>query len=209
MARKTLAEILGGKTRFGRLTVLHEADGLPVPGNGIRRKVRCRCDCGTEKDFWLGNVKRGLSLSCGCLSREVNRDLRMTHGDSRSRTTGEIAPEYRVWAHMIGRCHNENDAAYDNYGGRGIVVCERWRGSYVDFLTDMGRRPSDSHQIDRIDNDGDYEPGNCRWATFDQQCRNKRTNRWVTLNGKRMILTDAANEIGIDQRKLGYRLKRA
>lgn len=206
MAKKPLSEILGGETRFGRLTVLREVDGIPVPGNGTSRQVLCRCDCGVEKVFHLQNVKRGLSLSCGCLMVEVNRQLRTTHGDSRCRETGAIAPEYRVWAHMIGRCHNENDGSYEAYGGRGIYVCDRWRYSYENFLADMGRRPSDEHQIDRTDNDGPYEPGNCQWVTFDEQCRNKRTNRWVTVDGKRMVLKDAAALAGMDYRKLQARL---
>lgn len=208
MARKTLHEILRGQTRFGRLDVLHEVEGVPRHGNGIQRRVLCRCDCGNERPYYLSNVKGGKSLSCGCWMVDKNRQMKVTHGDSRCRQSGKIAPEYRVWSHMIGRCHNENSSDFENYGGRGIYVCERWRGSYEAFLADMGRRPSAAHQLDRIDNDGPYDPSNCRWVTFDRQCRNKRTNRWVNVGGAQMILKDAAALAGMDYRKLQSRLNR-
>lgn len=208
MARKTLAEALSGETRFGRLRVLREVEGIPIPGNGTSRRVLCRCDCGTEKVFFLQNVKRGLTSSCGCLTVDKNRQMRLTHGDSRCRETGSIAPEYRVWAHMIGRCENENDGSFSAYGGRGISVCPDWRASYERFLADMGRRPSPAHQIDRINNDGNYEPGNCRWVEYADQCRNKRQNVWLTIDGETMCLTDAAKRYGLDRKLVGIRLRR-
>lgn len=197
MARQTLDEILGGVKRFGRLVVLAEAEPKVRPGKGVIRRIRCRCDCGDERSYVLANIKRGASKSCGCLTREINRSRFLTHGESRNKRTGGISAEYRVWLHINGRCHTPSDTGYHNYGGRGIAVCPEWRDSYERFLADMGRRPSDEHQIDRIDNDGNYEPGNCRWVTFDVQCRNKRTNRWVMLDGEKMILEDAARKLGL------------
>ena len=203
MARRSLDDLLNGVTRFGRLTVLEEGEGVPSPGNGTLRRALCRCDCGTEKLFYVGNLKKGASLSCGCRTREVNRDLRLRHGESARK---RVAPEYRVWSHIIGRCENPNDTAYHNYGGRGISVCRRWRESYEAFLSDVGRRPSDRHSIDRIDNDGDYKPGNVRWATSAQQMRNVRINRWITYGGRRLCLKDAAETYGIKRATLAQRL---
>ena len=92
---------------------------------------------------------------------------------------------------MLGRCSDPNDASYLNYGGRGIKVCERWIASVENFITDMGMRPSPDHTLERVDNDGNYEPGNCRWATWSEQMRNTRANRYVDHNGERMLLLDA------------------
>ena len=102
------------------------------------------------------------------------------HGHARK---GDQSPEYRVWAGMLTRCYNENNKTYCRYGGRGITVCDRWRNSFLAFLEDMGPRPSLKHTLDRIDNNGNYEPGNCRWATMIEQARNKSTSLWLELGG--------------------------
>lgn len=112
----------------------------------------------------------------------------------RSVSLRKQAPEYKTWAGMKSRCADMQNATY---GGRGITVCERWRGSYEAFLDDMGRRPSPAHSIDRIDNDGPYAPENCRWATREEQARNKRTNRHLVIGNKRVCLTDAARSAGL------------
>lgn len=116
-------------------------------------------------------------------------------------------PEHRIWIGMRSRCASPSNPAYKNYGGRGIKVCERW-AIYENFLSDMGRRPSPKHTLERRDNDRDYTPDNCTWATRAQQLRNKRNNVFVTLRGTRMIVNDAAALIGIAPSTLRYRIRR-
>lgn len=106
-------------------------------------------------------------------------------------------PEHRVWSHMKGRCHNPNDAGYYKYGARGIKVCDRWRNSFLDFLADMGKRPSPKHSIDRINNDGNYCPENCRWASIDEQANNKRSSITTIWRGKKMTLRQICNLEGV------------
>jgi hypothetical protein len=129
---------------------------------------RCRCLCGAEVTTQAGHLRSGHTKSCrSCSSRR--------HGY-------EGTPTYWSWGHLIGRCTNEKNLAYPNYGGRGIRVCERWL-QFENFLEDMGEKPSPKHSVDRINNDGNYEPRNCRWATQKQQCRNMRKNKWFTAFG--------------------------
>lgn len=114
-------------------------------------------------------------------------------------------PEYTVWSSMRDRCNRPANRNYHNYGGRGITVCERW-ARFRNFLEDMGARPSPEHEIDRIDNNGHYEPGNCRWATRSEQERNKRTNRHLTINGVTQTLTEWAATAGIPVNRAFNRL---
>jgi hypothetical protein len=118
------------------------------------------------------------------------------------------SPEYRAWAQMIARCENPRELGYKNYGGRGIRVCPRWRESFAEFLSDMGRRPSDKHSIDRIDNNGGYEPSNCRWATRAQQNANHRGNHLVLVDGITEPLTHACKRHGLGIAMIRNRMKR-
>ncbi len=131
----------------------------------------CLCDCGNAKVVHGRDLRGGHTRSCGCLQRDRISELRTTH----AATIGGLSLTYKVWKSVKRRCFCETDAAYPRYGGRGITMCERWRNSFENFLADMGERPSRAHSIDRYpNNDGSYEPGNCRWATAKEQSRNSR-----------------------------------
>lgn len=129
------------------------------------------CSCGVEIIVAKHNWSSGHTKSCGCLQREQTAKANTSHGESIG------VPEYRAWRNMLDRCGNQRRKDYKHYGGRGISVCSRWRDSYKLFLSDMGRKPSADHSLDRIENNGNYCPGNCRWATKTEQLKNRR--RWA------------------------------
>ena len=130
----------------------------------------CVCDCGAESEVKSGNLRSGKSKSCGCFNLAQIRKRNTKHAHA---NRGAKTPEYQTWCRMMKRCYTPSDPRYHYYGGRGISVCMRWH-SYPSFFSDMGPRPSPKHSIDRINNDGNYEPGNCRWATALQQQNNRR-----------------------------------
>lgn len=132
-------------------------------------------------------------------------DRRPSHGDA---THTHRAPEYTIWAMIKARCGNPREQSYPNYGGRGITICDAWRKNYEAFLADVGRRPSAAHSIDRIDVNGNYEPGNVKWSTRFEQHRNTRRNRFLTLNGVTHCLSDWSQITGISRGTLNGRLYR-
>jgi hypothetical protein len=179
---------------FGRLTVLRQA---PRRGKGLR--WICLCECGREHEAAAGNLRSGRVTSCGC----YRADRLTTHGHGHKRGIRRETPEYRTWRGMRSRCGRPEDPAYVNYGGRGIVVCERWAKDFAAFLTDMGMRPASGLSLDRIDNNGPYSPENCRWATPTEQGRNQR--RTVRVEGR--ALADVCEERGLSAGMVGRRLR--
>lgn len=153
----------------------------------------CVCDCGKEKIVAGTELKKGATMSCGCLARELTSTRSTKHGHKR----GYRSAEYGIWAGIKHRCHNRFCKEYPKYGERGIKVCDRWINSFENFFADMGDRPSPKHSIDRIDNNGHYEPSNCRWATNKTQGRNRRSNRNIEYLGRTQCLSAWCEELGI------------
>lgn len=188
--------------RFGRLVVIGEAEPGRNPAGHRIRRLLCLCDCGQKRVIKPGTLRYGASKSCGCLQRDVVRARSLTHGH----TTGYKAhPLYSSWCNMRSRCRNEADARYSYYGGRGINICEEWFASFAAFLKDMGERPSPHHSVDRIDNNGDYCPGNCRWADKKTQARNTRANRYYIIRGERVGLAELSERTGLNETSIRNR----
>ena len=187
--------------RFGRWMV--ESRDVTRRTRGVAY-WRVRCDCGTYGSVPRRRLVRGFSLSCGCAQREGARVRFLKHDASNHELGG-------VWRSMLDRCGNPKSAPWKDYGGREISVCARWSDSstgFAAFVADMGPRPSRKHQIERNNNDGNYEPTNCRWATIDEQAHNRRSSRFVELNGRRMVLAEAARALGMSWSGLAGRLDR-
>jgi hypothetical protein len=186
---------LKGK-RFGRLTALQR-----VPRGTSKKMVwACLCDCGKSVLVVTESLVSGGTKSCGCLHIERIRERCTTHGKSATK-------EYRTWWKMISRCVDRNNADYNDYGGRGIVVCQRWRESFEAFIEDMGLPPPGT-SIDRIDNDGPYSPENCRWATAKEQANNKRNNLFFACSGETLSLAQWAEKTGQSLEGLYQRIYR-
>lgn len=179
---------------FGRWTSI-ERSGR----RGYNILWRCRCVCGTVKDVVQSNLVSGTSKSCGCRKHDVG----VKHGAARR---GSVWPEFYVWKAMIDRCHNKNSQGFARYGGRGIRVCDEWRQDFSAFISDLGRRPSVNHTIERVDNSLGYFAGNCKWATHIEQDRNKRTSRKVAFNGRSLTVAEWSEVTGISDRTLIWRL---
>ena len=191
--KRAVADLTG--LRFGRLLVIRRG-----ANNGRHVMWEVACDCGQTKRVRGNRLERGTTRSCGCLARELCSKRARTHGRSHT-------PEHITWGSMIERCSNRRCRGYRNYGARGISVCERWK-RFEHFYADMGPRPSPSHSIDRIDPAGNYEPGNCRWATNDAQQTNKRTNVRIQFNGRELCVAEWSRVTGIPSSRIFYRISK-
>jgi len=183
--------------KFGRWTVIAKGSRT----NAGRQRWKCRCECGTEREVTHGMLTFGESRSCGCLSRDIQRSRHLTHG-----MTG--TPEYDAWLNMRSRCYDKSCRMYRRYGGRGIRVCKKWLNNFAAFLRDMGTRPSPEHSIDRRNNDGNYTPSNCRWATRSEQALNTSRTRLLAVGDVRLPLSVWAERLGVKSYVISKRLSR-
>lgn len=182
-------------SKVGLLTVMYRSDT-------DKRKAVCLCDCGNTTQVFISNLNRNHTTSCGCLQKQVLKKINTTHGMTKSN-------EFNIWQGIKQRCYDVNSHAYSNYGGRGIIMCDRWLNSFENFYNDMGKRPSKSHTIDRFPNDnGNYEPENCRWATKTEQAQNRRKNVKIFYNGEEMTVSEFAKRNNIEGTSVYYHIKK-
>ena len=177
---RTNINVVGQK--FGKLIVVE------MIVRGVEEHLKClvKCECGNIKVVRVSHLQNGNTQSCGC-------NTNFKHGESR----GSRTPEYRIWKQMRIRCNNSTVPEWKNYGGRGIKVCKRWE-TYTNFLMDMGRRPSKNYSLNRIDNDGDYEPINCEWSTRKQQARNTQNTKYLIWHGEIKPQSEIAEILNVD-----------
>ncbi len=174
-------------SRFDRLSVIRYVG---------ESKWECRCECGKTVVVNGNNMKNGHTKSCGCLKLENS----VKHGKC-------ATPEYTVWVNLRRRCNEPGHPSFARYGGRGIKMCAEWM-SFKRFFSDVGPRPSSLHSIDRINNEGNYEPGNVRWATQSQQMSNTRATHFIEIDGIRQTVTEWAKQKGIAQSTISHRIAR-
>lgn len=182
---------LTGKT-FGRLT---------VAGYGGKGFWWCKCNCGTAKRINGASLRGGRTESCGCHHREISKKIHITHGRSESAL-------YRIWEGIKSRCLNPKCEAYPKYGGRGITMWTPWVSSFEAFALYVGERPSKRHSLDRMDNDGNYEPGNVKWSTSVEQNNNRRDNKSLTIEGKTRTYAEWCRELGVNYKTFHTRVTR-
>lgn len=178
--------------RFGKLLVISyfgKKEGHPY--------WNTKCDCGKKSVVYRGSLRNGDTESCGCLFRLMISKNNTTHGKARTLI-------YKVWVSMKGRCLNLNDKDYKHYGGRGITICDRWMDFEL-FYKDMGDPPS-RMTLERINTNGNYEPGNCKWATQREQANNKRNNVILSYRGTNLTISQWARRLGIRKDTLRYRI---
>lgn len=182
--------------RFGRLLVnsLNCIENEKVYWN-------CKCDCGNQIVVLRSSLTSGNTKSCGCLHREMAKNINYKHGMSKVRI-------YKIWTGMKKRCNNPKDSNFREYGARGIKTCKEWTEDFINFYNwAMKNGYKDNLTIDRVDVNGNYEPANCRWVTQAEQTRNERSNVKITIGGQTKLLSDWARESGIDRRTISKRMK--
>jgi hypothetical protein len=189
--------------KYGRWCVLDS----PHIRVGEKYYLLCQCECGTIRKILKTSLKSGKSKSCGCFQREVASTiiakLTQTHGQSKKNNWSK---EYRCWTCIKTRCINPNSRGYHNYGGRGITICKEWENSFEQFFQDVGIAPSKNHSLDRIDVNGNYEPNNCRWATYQEQMRNIRKNRYLSYKGMTKTVVEWSEILNIKRSTINSRL---
>lgn len=191
--KKSLENLVG--KQYGRLTVIKRAEN-----NGSQTMWQCKCDCGKLVVVNASKLKSKHTQSCGCLQKERTSIAKKTHGMSDSRL-------HRIWAGMKRRCYNKNDASYENYGGRGIIICDEWKDSFESFYQwAIQSGYSDRLSIDRINVDGNYEPSNCRWADKITQMNNTTLNRTFAYNGETLTVAELSRKYNIPYKLLHKRL---
>jgi hypothetical protein len=191
--------------RYERFVIIGEAPPYVQPSTGARqRQWLCRCDCGTIKIVPQRGLRDGTTKSCGCYGKERSKN-QIVHGHARSRGGDKPTPTFNAWRTMLQRCTNPNEGQWENYGKRGIKVCDAWL-QFENFLADMGEKPEGT-SLDRIDVNGNYEPSNCRWANPKQQSLNKRCTVRVTYQGREMTLMEACEIAGTQYTRAHARLK--
>lgn len=198
MATDATRNIPKAGEKFGRLTIVEVSSDRP------RVYMVCLCNCGNHRTVRRDHLRSGRTSSCGCWHDEAAVLVNTKHGHTpRSGPT----VEYRAWCNMIDRCYRISNKRYVNYGGRGITVSPGWRHDFSAFFAHVGRRPAAKMSIDRIDVNGNYEPGNVRWATPAMQARNVRNIKRIHAFGKALTLAEWADETGMDRRKIFNRMR--
>ena len=188
--------------KFGKLLMISRTN---IQSKSRSYKWLARCDCGNEVVVVLADCRYGTTQSCGCLRKEISTARRLKTVGYEIKTLRDSGA-YKSWLRMRGRCFGKNNLDRHNYSERGITVCGRWN-EFALFFEDMGERPL-GMTIDRINNDGNYEPGNCRWATSKQQARNRRNNTLVSINGQTHVLAEWAELLGINPQTVHDRMHR-
>lgn len=189
--------------KVGKLTVIDEAETVVRDGSTTKRWY-CECECGGSTIATTSDLRSGHTRSCGCYKRQRTGDATRIHGMRHTKI-------YHTWLDIKNRCHNYRNKSYKNYGARGIAVCDEWRNSFISFYQYVSTLPNfgvDGYSIDRIDNDGNYEPGNVRWASARTQSMNKRNTIHVSVLGKTTTILDLADETGIKYATLLFHQKR-
>ncbi|WBF81889.1 hypothetical protein [Staphylococcus virus vB_SurM-PSU6] len=185
--------------KYGRLTVI-SWDGK----RGIHHYVKCKCDCGNTKSIRLYRLKTGETKSCGCIRKELfeeNRRGNIKHGKSNSRL-------HTIYRSMKARCYSVKNINYSNYGGKGIEICDEWLEDFMNFYNWAHNNGyKDDLTIDRIDSNGNYEPGNCRWVDYKTQSRNRNYNKLLKFQGKELCVTEWSDLTGIASGTIHSRLR--
>ena len=201
LARKYNSSPIENK-RFGRLVALWHSHTVvkQYKRKSYKKFFRCICDCTQLTTVGKNELVSGNTRSCGCLEKETSKIVNTKHGKAKTR-------EHNIWLGLKQRCLNKNNKHYKNYGGRGISISPKWVNSFENFISDMGNAPDAKHSLDRIDNNGNYEPGNCRWATRSEQSNNSRRTVFLELNGERKALADWCYKFNLKRKTIYARLR--